>query len=52
MGRHADHLELAWVVAESARRGVMFHTAEDEVLDGRCITVADQEWLSFGSCAS
>ncbi|MEB3221322.1 MAG: aminotransferase class I/II-fold pyridoxal phosphate-dependent enzyme [Candidatus Sericytochromatia bacterium] len=52
MRRHADYVDLAFgMFAESARRGVLFHTAEDEVLDGRCITVTGQKWLNFASCS-
>ena len=52
MRQFSDYIELAYTMFhESTRRGLMFHTAEDEVLNGRIITVGGQAWLNFGSCS-
>ena len=39
------------IFTEAADRGLMLRTAEDDTLDGRSITLAGRELVSFGSCS-
>jgi 7-keto-8-aminopelargonate synthetase-like enzyme len=52
MRKYSDYIDLSYTMFhESDRRGLMFHTAENEALNGRTITVGGQDWLNFGSCS-
>lgn len=52
MRRATDFQDLAYsMFNEAAKRGLMFHAAEDVALNGRTIQVEGQEWLNFGSCS-
>ncbi len=52
MPKTTDHLDtLDSMITEAVHRGLMHHTAEDEVLNGRIVTVGGRELLNFGSCS-
>jgi 7-keto-8-aminopelargonate synthetase-like enzyme len=39
------------VISDGVRRGLLHNDVEDEVLDGRHITVLDRRLVNFGSCS-
>lgn len=39
------------LLMEPARRGLLLQTAEDEVLDGRTVTIEGRSLVNFGSCS-
>lgn len=39
------------MITEAVQRGLMHHTAEDEALDGRTVTLGGRKLLNFGSCS-
>lgn len=52
MPKATEHLDtLDTMITEAVQRGLMHHTAEDEALDGRSVTIAGRELLNFGSCS-
>ncbi|MDB5100081.1 MAG: aminotransferase class I/II-fold pyridoxal phosphate-dependent enzyme [Cyanobacteria bacterium RYN_339] len=52
MRKHSDFVDLSFAMFnESARRGIMYHTADDAPLDGRLIGVDGNTWVNFGSCS-
>src|SRR3954451_9924307 len=39
------------VVSDGVRRGLLHNVVEDQVLDGRCVTIDGRPLVNFGSCS-
>lgn len=52
MRRVSEYRDLAYsMFSESAQRGLLYATAEDDELDGRTVQVKGRACLNFGSCS-